>query len=208
MFFEENGRGAVVVYDLEWNQSSYRADLRMPHEIIEIGAVRVDSAWRVTDTFSRLIRPRVYKKLDKHIRTVTGITEEELSGGDPFENVFADFRRFSEGASAFITWGRDDYPVLRRNARYFRQPLPFGPPLDAQLVFAHACLGDAHQQMNLHGALEFLQLSPDVPAHRAVYDAQCTALLLPRLDAAVRGANEAVMDALRVTGFDGILNLD
>lgn len=29
----------VIVFDLEWNQSGYNPNHRMPHEIIEIGCV-------------------------------------------------------------------------------------------------------------------------------------------------------------------------
>ena len=186
MFFPIAGEcREFIVFDLEWNQSSYAPNHRMPHEIIEIGACRVDAQGRVQDSFSRLIRPRVYKRLDKHIRQVTGITEEELRQGDSFEDVFADFCAFCGEGARLITWGRDDYPVLRRNAAFFHQPLPFAPPLDAQLMFAHACLGEEHQQMNLHSAMERMNISSDVPAHRAVYDAQCTAALLAVIDKAV-----------------------
>lgn len=197
MFFEENGEGrSLIVFDLEWNQSSYTPNHRMPHEIIEIGACRVDAQGRVCDTFSRMIRPKVYKKLDKHIRSVTGITEEELSAGGAFAEVFADFCAWCGAGALLVTWGRDDYPVLRRNAAFFAQPMPLEPPIDAQLVFGHACLGDAHQQMNLHSALEHMQISPDVPAHRAVYDAQCTAALLSVIEEAVRALEPESLERL------------
>ena len=198
MFFEAGGeRREFIVMDLEWNQNSYATNQRMPHEIIEIGACRVDGQGNVLDSFSRLIRPRVYRRLDKHIRSVTGITEAEVKSGGTFEDVFADFRAFCGEGAQLVTWGRDDYPVLRRNAAFFNQPLPFEPPVDAQLVFAHACLGDPHQQMNLHSALERMNLSPDVPAHRAVYDAQCTAALLPLIGEAVRKLPSEALDRLR-----------
>ena len=32
----------LIVFDLEWNQSSYTPNHRMPHEIIEMGACRVN----------------------------------------------------------------------------------------------------------------------------------------------------------------------
>ena len=67
----------IIVFDLEWNQSGYNPNHRMPHEIIEIGACRVDRAGNVVSRFSELIRPRVYKRLDKHIKQVTGITEQK-----------------------------------------------------------------------------------------------------------------------------------
>ncbi|MDO5377022.1 MAG: 3'-5' exonuclease [Clostridia bacterium] len=175
----------MIVFDLEWNQSSYAPNHRMPHEIIEIGACRVERDFRVTDTFSALIRPRLYKRLDKHIRSVTGITEAELAEGRSFSDVLGDFISWCGEDAQLVTWGRDDYPVLRRNAAFFMTPMPFEPPLDAQLVFGGACLGSCHQQMNLHAALERMNLTPAVPAHRAVYDAQCTALLLPVIDQAV-----------------------
>lgn len=176
----------LIVFDLEWNQSSYNPNHRMPHEIIEIGACRVDRDYNVVDTFSQLIRPKVYRRLDKHIRDVTGITEKELAEGGTFSDVFGDFIHWCGDDAQLVTWGRDDYPVLRRNAAFFMTPLPFEPPIDAQLVFGFALLGNAHQQMNLHAALEKMELAPEVPAHRAVYDAQCTAALLRVIDEAVR----------------------
>lgn len=172
----------LIVFDLEWNQSSYAPNHRMPHEIIEIGACRVDREYRVVDTFSEIIRPKLYKRLDKHIRQVTGMTEAELDGGRPFSDVFGDFVAWCGEDAQLITWGRDDYPVLRRNADFFMTPMPFEPPLDAQLVYGAVCLGSAHQQMNLHAALEAQEITVEVPAHRAVYDAQCTAALLSVID--------------------------
>lgn len=187
----------IIVFDLEWNQSSYTPNHRMPHEIIEIGACRVSRDYKVVDTFSALIKPRLYKKLDKHIRSVTGITEAELSQGGTFSDVFGQFIQWCGEDAQLVTWGRDDYPVLKRNAAFFMTPMPFEPPIDAQLVFGGACLGAVHQQMNLHAALEKMNISPDVPAHRAVYDAQCTAALLAVIDEAVMAMEEDRREQLR-----------
>ena len=189
----------LIVFDLEWNQSSYNPNHRMPHEIIEIGACRVDRQYRVVDTFSEVIRPRLYKKLDKHIKSVTGITEAEIAQGRAFSDVFGDFIHWCGDDSLLVTWGRDDFPVLKRNASFFMTPMPFEPPVDAQLVFAHACLHTPHQQMNLHNALEAMEITIDVPAHRAVYDAQCTAALLRKIDAAVDSLEEPARQALERT---------
>ena len=189
----------MIVFDLEWNQSSYNPNHRMPHEIVEIGACRVDRNFEVVDTFSALIRPKLYKKLDKHIKKVTGITEEELSHGGAFADVFADFAAWCGDDAQLVTWGRDDFPVLRRNAAFFQCPMPFEPPMDAQLVFGFACLGNAHQQMNLHMALEHQQIELEVPEHRAVYDAQCTAALLASIDQAAKALEEDRLRQLHIT---------
>lgn len=189
----------LIVFDLEWNQSSYTPNHRMPHEIIEIGACRVDRAFRVVDTFSRLIRPRLYKRLDKHIRQVTGMTEAELETGGVFADVFSDFIAWCGEDAHLVTWGRDDFPVLRRNASFYQMPMPFEPPLDAQLVFGSVCLGSCHQQMNLHAALEHQQIVIEVPAHRAVYDAQCTAALLAPIDSALHALDDEKRRQLDMT---------
>ena len=182
--FSDGACRNLIVFDLEWNQSSYNPNHRMPHEIIEIGACRVDRDYQIVDTFSRLIRPRLYKRLDKHIKKVTGMTEAELENGGTFAEVFSDFIHWCGADAQLVTWGRDDFPVLRRNAAFHQVQMPFEPPIDAQLVFGGVCLGSCTQQMNLHAAMEHQQIEIDVPAHRAVYDAQCTAALLRSIDEA------------------------
>lgn len=189
----------LIVFDLEWNQSSYNPNHRMPHEIIEIGACRIGQDYRVEDSFSRLIQPRLYKRLDKHIKKVTGMTEEELADGGTFADVFSDFIHWCGEDAQLVTWGRDDFPVLRRNAAFHQCPMPFDPPIDAQLVFGSACLGSCAQQMNLHAAMEHQHIELEVPAHRAVYDAQCTAALLSSIDEAVYVLDSERMAQLRAT---------
>ena len=98
-----------------------------------------------------------------------------------------------------VTWGRDDFPVLRRNADFHQTQMPFEPPVDAQLVFGGACLGAVHQQMNLHAAMEHQSIVVDVPAHRAVYDAQCTAALLSSIDEAAAALDEIKKEQLART---------
>ena len=171
--------GSLVVFDLEWNQNAHVPNPLMPHEIFEIGACRLSHTGEEEATFNVLVKPRLYRKIDRHIKKVTGITEEELSSGISFIDAFQRFSAFCGSKPRLITWGRDDFPVLRRNLGYYRIPLSIDPPLDAQLVFGYSHFGDAHRQMNLHAAMEEIGIEREVPAHRAVFDAKCTAVLLP-----------------------------
>ena len=53
-----------IVFDLEWNQCPYGKDKenqRLPFEIIEIGAVKLNEKKEMTGEFHRLVRPMVYK---------------------------------------------------------------------------------------------------------------------------------------------------
>ena len=78
--------------DLEWNQS-YNGHMgehpRMPFEIIEIGAVKVDKNLNIIDEYSSLIKPKIYKKLHSKIRTILNYDEDDLSLGRGFKEVLS-----------------------------------------------------------------------------------------------------------------------
>ncbi|MBQ9010970.1 MAG: exonuclease domain-containing protein [Clostridia bacterium] len=186
----------VVILDLEWNQGSFYTNPRIPHEIIEIGACRIDAEGQIGEKFSRTVKPQIYRQIDRHIQKVTGITQEELDRGEHFSEVWKDFIRFAENAR-LVTWGRDDFPVLRRNVEFVQARMPFEPPIDAQLLFGSLFLNSSTHQMNLHSALEEMKITSEIPAHRAVYDAEATALLLPRIDEKLRQLNEADLGSLK-----------
>ena len=55
-----------IILDLEWNQCPYgkkKEDPKLPFEIIEIGAVKLDSSFQEVGTFHETIRPVLYRKL-------------------------------------------------------------------------------------------------------------------------------------------------
>ena len=112
----------IIVFDLEWNQSGYNPNHRMPHEIIEIGACRVDRGGNVVSRFSELIRPRVYKRLDKHIKQVTGITEQELAQGRSFSDVFGDFIAVVRRGCAACDVGAGRLSRAQAQRRVFHDP--------------------------------------------------------------------------------------
>ena len=55
-----------IILDLEWNQSakgkSYE-NKKIPFEIIQIGAVKLNEKGELQDTFNCVVRPTVYKIL-------------------------------------------------------------------------------------------------------------------------------------------------
>lgn len=92
---------------------------RIPFEIIEIGAVKLDENLKEIDRFSRTIRPKVYKKLHYITRDLTGITQEELCASDPFSYVLVDFMLWCGKDYIFCTWGNMDLVELQRNMKYY-----------------------------------------------------------------------------------------
>ena len=107
-----------VIFDLEWNQCPYgkgKENPKLPFEIIEIGAVKMDGERNVLGTFHRIVKPVVYQHLHHRTREVVGLTEEDLQNGIPFAQAVQEFFAFSGGACMFGTWGPGDLTELQRN---------------------------------------------------------------------------------------------
>ena len=186
-----------VVMDLEWNQHASKPNHEIPHEIIEIGAVKLDRDLRILDEQQYIIKPVVYPVLDKHIREVTGIEPEELEDGLSFERAYHRFLKWCGSGAFLCTWGRDDYPVLLRNTRYYKLPLELAPPLNVQMVFSHLKTDKPLVQVGLSAAMEQLGMAMDLPAHRALNDAIYTAQVMARLQQDVDAAPPEAIDALK-----------
>lgn len=89
-----------VIFDLEWNQCPYgkgKENPKLPFEIIEIGAVKMDGERNVVGTFHRIVKPVVYQHLHHRTREVVGLTEEDLQNGIPFAQAVQEFFAFSDG---------------------------------------------------------------------------------------------------------------
>ena len=170
-----------IVFDLEWNQGSTKRDRllhELPFEIVEIGAVKLNGAFEPCGTFHRLIRPKVYRHMHRITGNIIHLTMKDLEQGDPFETVAADFLAFCGDDFSFCTWGTLDLTELQRNFEYFHlpklsdEPIPF---YDVQKLFSLSRGESARRQYSLEHAVEMLEITQDVPFHRAIHDAEYTA---------------------------------
>ena len=70
-----------IVLDLEWNQCPYgkdRENEKLPFEIIEFGAVKMNEKKEIVDTFHQLVKPVVYRRIHFRTREVIAVSLEEL----------------------------------------------------------------------------------------------------------------------------------
>lgn len=183
-----------IVLDLEWNQgngTSNREAAAIPFEIVEIGAVRLDSAGERSPSagrdcaeFSRLVKPAVYHEMNQITGRLIHLRMKELKKGSPFPAVAEDFFRWcGEEEYRFCSWGNSDLTELQRNMEYYHMPpLADGPLayLDVQKLFSIA-FEDGKSRKALEYAVDFLQLEKDIPFHRALSDAHYTAKILTRI---------------------------
>lgn len=175
-----------IIMDLEWNQSGDSKDERsrmLPFEIIEIGAVKLNSSMEICGTFHELIKPQVYREMHHITEQLIHLNMEELEQGRAFPEVAADFLEWCGSDSLFGTWGPLDLTELQRNMRYFgMEPISSGPLrfYDIQKLFGIA-FEDSKVRRNLEYAVDFLHIDKDIPFHRALSDAFYTARILERI---------------------------
>lgn len=176
-----------IVLDLEWNQSPYGKEYeqtKLPCEIIEIGAVRLNENLQETGRFHQIIRPKVYKELHFMTKQIVHLTKEELRAGKPFEQAMEDFLAFCGEEYIFCTWGSMDLLELQRNISYYgleelsTEPLKY---YDVQKFFS-ILYEDGKQRRTLQYVIEYLKLEEKLPFHSALNDALYTAKVAQRID--------------------------
>jgi len=178
-----------IVLDMEWNQAwpgSYAAK-RVPEkfrgEIIQIGAVRVTDRQIVGDEFQVLIKPKVFRKLNKKVSQLTGIKDSQLAEfGIPFPEAMEQFREWCGDDCVFLTWGFDDIGILKENmALHQLDDTWVDRWYNAQMMF-NAQTDGATAQKALKTAMQMAGVEASRPAHDALGDAYHTAILCTRLD--------------------------
>ncbi len=175
-----------IVFDLEWNQSPHgkaTENPKLPFEIIEIGAVKLNDRMEVMDTFERLIRPVVYREMNVYTREITHLTMKELKSGVPFREAAQEFFAWCGRDFRLCTWGPLDVAELQRNLSFYgmAQMLP-GPVLyeDVQQLYAIA-FETPNAKRSLKDAVEIMKIEGDGGFHNALNDAEYTAKVLARI---------------------------
>ena len=179
-----------IVLDMEWNQpwpGSYAAKKPLPvkirGEVIQIGAVRLTDRQIVGDEFQVLIKPKLYRKLNKKVSSLTGIKDAQLAQyGIPFPEAMEKFREWCGEDCVFLTWGFDDIGILKENMALHGLN---GDWVDhwynAQMIY-NAQTDGATAQKALKTAMQMSGVEASRPAHDALGDAYHTAIVCSRLD--------------------------
>ncbi|REJ11346.1 MAG: DNA polymerase III [Paenibacillaceae bacterium] len=171
-----------VILDIEFNGRKFASDL--PMEVIEIGAVRLDDKLQQTGTFTALIKPVYFAKLNKFIREKTGITQEEIDRAGRFPDVIASFIRWLGPPDSFllVTWGGEDLKRIVLDTRMHRLDDSFWLAVRYyDLLKGFLRVHDLKSDVSVERALEMLGLPAGEHAHRALGDAVMTAGIFRKL---------------------------
>ncbi len=174
-----------IIMDLEWNNSYVKSTQKFINEIIEIGAVKLNSKLETVDTFSELIKPVISKKLRSRIKNLTHITNDDIKGGKPFSAVMADFENWVGEDAVIMTWGDTDIRTLLSNYKMFLKKSSIGfikKYVDLQKYCQ--CFIDMEnvQQAGLSYAAQCLEIDTEsFPHHRALDDSLLSAECLKKV---------------------------
>lgn len=175
-----------IVLDLEWNQcpsGKEHEDRRLPFEIIEIGAVKLDEAHLPVDKFHEVVRPQVYKKLHFRTKEIVRLRDMDFEHARLFSEVIQDFLNWCGEDPVFCTWGPADLTELQRNMSYHdishKFPFPF-LYYDIQKIFS-IVYEDRKTRRSLEWAVDLLKITKEIPFHSAFSDALYTARVMEQL---------------------------
>ncbi|MCR5607902.1 MAG: exonuclease domain-containing protein [Lachnospiraceae bacterium] len=157
---------------------------KLPFEIIEIGAVKLDDKLNLLSSFSEIIRPVVYPTINTIIHDIVNIDNKEFKSKRLFKDVITDFFNWCGKDYTFCTWGNMDLTELQRNLDYFNvKGMINGPVIyyDLQKIFSLQTIGKK-DMFSLEHAIDYYNIEKDDHFHRAYYDARYAAKIMKKLD--------------------------
>ena len=110
-----------IVFDLEWNQcpdGKAKENPALPFEIVEIGAIKLNSGRQEVSRFHELVQPSVYKRMHPMTKSIIHITPGELKSADLFPAVCQRFLQWCGPDAVYCIWGSLDLLELQRNMRF------------------------------------------------------------------------------------------
>ena len=178
-----------IVFDLEFNQEPSSLNVSAasvslcPFEIIQIGAIKLDSNRNAIATFQRYVKPMIYLKINDFTSELTGITTQSLMEEQEFPKVLDDFIKFLGSDCVLCTWGMSDIKELYRNALFHgfdSKGLP-NKVINIQPYVSIYLRQSIKKLFSLQAAVEALKVPISYPFHHALYDAYYTAQLFKKL---------------------------
>lgn len=179
-----------IVFDLEFNQDFSDVSAKkiignmFPFEIIQIGAVKLDSDLNLVDSFIRNIKPNIYKKINPIIEELTGIKTEMLINEKSFLEIYNEFIEFiGDKDSIFCVWGMSDIRELYKSADYYKQNISMLPKMFVNIqpyasLYFHM---PKKTQLRLQNVVEMLNIPVINEFHNALNDAFYTTEIFKKI---------------------------
>ena len=175
-----------VIIDLEFNPTP--KDIRkkgLKHEIVEIGAVKLNSKGQTLGTFSCTVRPTLSNAIAGKITHLTGIRTCDVSQSEELEASLIALAEWIETDNArIVSWSKNDRRQIEKECAFkdIEIPKQLSRWLDLQVVYPRVMGVGNGRKMKLSTAIDWYGSEIDSDeAHRALYDAKMTAELMRQL---------------------------
>lgn len=174
-----------IIFDLEWDSVFDKPEKRFINQILQIGAVKLDENFGVTEKFKRIIRSDISNKVTGRFAELTGITSDIMKDGVPLRQAVEDFNEFSHDCRAAMTWSDSDlYAIVENEKLLLGGSLRFemNNYLDVQKLVQNKMrtMGyDSRNQVSLENAAGFFGINTErFSMHDALDDSRVCAELL------------------------------
>ncbi len=107
-----------IILDLEWDSAYSAKHERFINQILQIGAVKLNGTFNITDTFEETIRSSVSKKVTGRFARLTGITTEKMRAGIPFDEAVDRYNQWADKDAVTMTWSDSDLYSIKENEEY------------------------------------------------------------------------------------------
>lgn len=174
----------IVILDLEWNSGYSRKKQGFINEIIEFGAVKLNEDMDIIGQFSIFVRPEITGRLNRTVKALTSLTNEDLKNGASFTYAVNKFAKFAQDC-VIMTWSTSDLNSLEINFEYYSgsMRIPFLKKYADLQAYCQDRMGlSGKNQIALQAAAELLGIDTEgLPLHRAVGDSILSAMCLKKL---------------------------
>ncbi len=174
-----------IIFDLEWNSAYFHKEKRFLNEIIQIGAVKLNSKFNIIDKFEVTIRSSITKKLSNRFINLTSISNEQMLNGVSLSTAFDMYNKWCGKDILTMSWSNSDLYAIIENSNALlkgKKTLYLEKYLDLQTFVQNELKisgFDITNQISLNSAAEILNISVDgFYLHTALDDSEVCSLLL------------------------------
>jgi DNA polymerase III epsilon subunit-like protein len=176
-----------IILDLEWDNVYLARKKRFINQILQIGAVKLDENFNITETFNEIICSDISKKVTNSFAKLTGITTEIMRQGIEFSEAVRKYNSFAKSADVTMTWSNSDLYTIIDNQNYLlKNDIKFEIKkyLDLQKLVQSSLrkVGyESKNQISVEGAAQLLSIEAEsFELHNALDDCKVCALMFKK----------------------------
>ncbi|MEL7532849.1 MAG: 3'-5' exonuclease [Bacteroidota bacterium] len=169
-----------IVLDLEascWRERGHKK----PSEIIEIGAVAIDSQGNILDEFAHFVRPQLHPILSPFCTELTSITQADVDQAQDFPAVLQSFTDWIDLSQPYLlcSWGFYDRNQLEKDCKLHQLETTWLSP-HISVKHQYTQIAAAKKHMGMARALKHENLPLLGTHHRGIDDARNIAQIFIR----------------------------